>query len=112
MFWRFLKPIWHKTPETAKRTRGRIEKVLDWAKVHGHRDGENPARWQGNLDNALPSISKIRVVQHHPALPYPEMADFIKRLRARKGTAAIALEFPHSDISTFWRSSRSEVARI
>jgi integrase len=88
-----LKPIWHKTPETAKRTRGRIEKVLDWAKVHGHRDGENPARWKGNLDNALPSISKIRVVQHHPALPYPEMADFIKRLRARKGTAAIALEF-------------------
>jgi len=88
-----LKPIWHKTPETAKRTRGRIEKVLDWAKVHGHRDGENPARWQGNLENALPSISKIRVVKHHPALPYPEMADFIKRLRARKGTAAIPLEF-------------------
>ena len=88
-----LKPIWHKTPETAKRTRGRIEKVLDWSKVHGHRDGENPARWQGNLENALPSISKIRVVKHHPALPYPEIADFIKRLRARKGTAAIALEF-------------------
>jgi len=88
-----LKPIWHKKPETAKRTRGRIEKVLDWAKVHGHRDGENPARWQGNLENALPSISKIRVVKHHPALPYPEIADFIKRLQARKGTAAIALEF-------------------
>jgi len=88
-----LKPIWHKTPETAKRTRGRIEKVLDWAKVHGHREGENPARWQGNLENALPSISKIRVVKHHPALPYPEIADFIKRLRARAGTAAIALEF-------------------
>jgi len=88
-----LKPIWHKTPETAKRTRGRIEKVLDWAKVHGHRDGENPARWQGNLENALPSISKIRVVKHHPALPYPEIAGFIKRLRARKGTASIALEF-------------------
>ena len=88
-----LKPIWHKTPETAKRIRGRIEKVLDWAKVHGHRDGENPARWQGNLENALPSISKIRVVKHHPALPYPEIADFIKQLRARNGTAAIALEF-------------------
>lgn len=88
-----LKPIWHKTPETAKRTRGRIEKVLDWAKVHGHRDGENPARWQGNLENALPSISKIRVVKHHPALQYTEIANFIKKLRARNGTAAIALEF-------------------
>ena len=88
-----LKPIWHKTPETAKRTRGRIEKVLDWAKVHGHREGENPARWQGNLENALPSISKIRVVKHHPALPYHEIGAFIKRLRERKGTAAVALEF-------------------
>jgi integrase len=88
-----LKPIWHKTPETAKRIRGRIEKVLDWAKVHGHRGGENPARWQGNLENALPSISKIRVVKHHPALPYHEIEAFIKRLRERKGTAAVALEF-------------------
>jgi integrase len=88
-----LKPIWHKTPETAKRTRGRIEKVLDWAKVHGHRDGENPARWQGNLENALPSISKIRVVKHHPALPYHEISPFITRLRERNGTAAVALEF-------------------
>jgi integrase len=88
-----LKPIWHKKPETAKRVRGRIEKVLDWAKVHGHRDGENPARWQGNLENVLPSISKIRVVKHHPALPYHEIGAFIKRLRERKGTAAVALEF-------------------
>ena len=88
-----LKPIWHKTPETAKRTRGRIEKVLDWAKVHGHRDGENPARWQGNLENALPSIAKVRVVKHHPALPYHEIGAFIKRLRERNGTAAVALEF-------------------
>ena len=88
-----LRPIWHKKPETAKRIRGRIEKVLDWAKVHGHRDGENPARWQGNLENVLPSLAKIRDVKHHAALPYPEIADFIKRLRARNGTAAVALEF-------------------
>jgi integrase len=88
-----LKPIWHKKPETAKRIRGRIEKVLDWAKVHGHRDGENPARWQGNLENALPSIAKFRVVKHHPALPYHDIGAFIKRLRERNGTAAVALEF-------------------
>ena len=88
-----VKPIWHKKPETAKRVRGRIEKVLDWAKVHGHRNGENPARWRGNLESVLPSIAKIHDVKHHAALPYQEIADFIKRLRARKGTASIALEF-------------------
>jgi hypothetical protein len=38
-----LKPIWHKRTETAVRIRGRIERVLDWAGVHGYRSGENPA---------------------------------------------------------------------
>ena len=45
-----LKPIWPKKTETAARLRGRIKSVLDWARVHGYRSGENPARWKGNLD--------------------------------------------------------------
>jgi hypothetical protein len=39
-----LEPIWNDKPETASRLRGRIEAVLDWAKVSGYRQGENPAR--------------------------------------------------------------------
>ena len=39
-----VEAIWSKKPETASRVRGRIEVVLDWAKVRGYRDGENPAR--------------------------------------------------------------------
>ena len=39
-----LDAIWLEKPETARRVRGRIERVLDWAKVRGHREGENPAR--------------------------------------------------------------------
>src|SRR5262245_10875949 len=42
-----LEPLWAKTPETASRLRGRIEAILDWAKVRGFREGENPARWRG-----------------------------------------------------------------
>ncbi|MBV9373569.1 MAG: DUF4102 domain-containing protein, partial [Alphaproteobacteria bacterium] len=45
-----LEPIWKAKPETANRLRGRIEAVLDWAKVRGYRNGENPARWRGHLD--------------------------------------------------------------
>src|SRR5262249_14282444 len=37
-----LEPIWASKPETAGRVRGRIERILDWAKVQGYRDGENP----------------------------------------------------------------------
>ncbi|WP_434779838.1 phage integrase central domain-containing protein [Neisseria sp. Ec49-e6-T10] len=35
-----LNPIWSTKTETAYRLRGRIEKILDWAKVKGFRDGE------------------------------------------------------------------------
>jgi integrase len=88
-----LEPIWTIKAETASRLRGRIESVLDWAKVRGYRDGENPARWRGHLDKLLPARSKVRRVVHHAALPYVEVPDFMEALRQQDGTAARALEF-------------------
>jgi integrase len=85
--------IWSKKPETASRLRGRIEAVLDFAKVRGYRDGENPARWKGHLKEALPAVSKLRKIKHHAALPYAEMGAFMVDLRARESGAAAALEF-------------------
>jgi hypothetical protein len=43
-----IEPLWANKSETASRVRGRIEMVLDWAKVRGYRTGENPARWRGH----------------------------------------------------------------
>ncbi len=88
-----LSPIWATKTETAKRLRGRIEGVLDWAKVSGYRDGENPARWRGHLDKLLAPPSKVRKVEHHAALPYAEIGTFMSALRKRDGTSARALEF-------------------
>jgi integrase len=88
-----LEPIWTKKPETASRLRGRMESILDFAKVRGHRDGENPARWRGHLDKLLPARSKIRKVEHHAALPYAELPAFLVALRDQGGIGARALEF-------------------
>jgi integrase len=88
-----LEPIWRTKCETASRLRGRIEAVLDWATVRGYRKGENPARWRGHLDKLLPARAKIQKVQHHPALPYVELAGFMATLRGQDGIAARALEF-------------------
>jgi integrase len=88
-----LEPIWTVKPETAGRVRGRIESVLDWATARGYRQGENPARWRGHLENLLPSRSKVRRIEHHAALPYSEIAPFIAELRQQEGVAARALEF-------------------
>jgi integrase len=90
---KILQPIWSTKSETANRVRSRIEIILDFAKVRKLRTGENPARWQGNLKLALPAKEKVRRVEHHPALPYAEMAPFMMDLRGREGVAARALEF-------------------
>jgi integrase len=88
-----LEPIWPTKPVTAGRLRGRIERILGWAKVHGYRDGENPARWKDNLDQLLPAHGKVRKVKPQPALPYEQIGAFMAELQEQEGTAARALEF-------------------
>jgi integrase len=87
-----LTPIWNTKTETATRLRGRIESILDYAKVNEYRLGENPARWRGHLENLLADPNKIAPVVHHPALPWPEIGVFMEELRKRPGIAPRALE--------------------
>ncbi|WP_334311992.1 tyrosine-type recombinase/integrase [Candidatus Phyllobacterium onerii] len=88
-----LDPLWTQKTETATRLRGRIENVLAWATVSGHRTGENPARWKGNLDALMAKPGKVRKVLHHKALPVDDMANFMKALRTTEGMGSLALEF-------------------
>lgn len=90
---KILQPIWNTKTETANRVRGRIEKVLDRAKALKLRTGENPARWKGHLDQLLPARSQVAPVEHHAALPYRDLPDFMAKLRQRDGISARALEF-------------------
>jgi integrase len=88
-----LSPHWKLKNETASRLRGRIERVLDYARVAGWRDGENPARWTGHLEHLLakPEVKLKR--GHHAALPYDEVATFMDELGNLKGFGARALAF-------------------
>jgi integrase len=88
-----LEPIWAERIETAARLRGRIERVLAWAAISGYREGGNPARWKGHLQELLPPPAKVRRVTHHPSMPYQGVAAFFCRLMARKGDAPRALAF-------------------
>ena len=88
-----LEPIWQTKTETATRVRGRIESILDWAKVREYRTGENPARWRGHLENLLPRPSKFQKIEHQPSLPYQKIAEFMQALKKQEGMAALALQF-------------------
>jgi integrase len=88
-----IEPIWTTKTETAGRVRGRIENILDWARVRKYREGENPARWRGHLETLLPARSKVKKVKHHAAISYEEIGGFIKDLRNQEGISARGLEF-------------------
>lgn len=90
---RILTPIWLEKTETATRLRGRIEKILDWAKAQGYRAGDNPAAWRGHLDaGLLPAPSKVADTGHHAALPWSEIGAFMVALKAMQGAGARAME--------------------
>lgn len=87
-----LRPLWTTRTETASRVRGRIEAVLDYARVRGWREGSNPAAWRGHLDHLLPRPGDVAPVEHHRALPWQAMPAWWPRLRAEDGLGARALE--------------------
>ena len=87
-----LEPLWATKAETASRLRGRIERVLDFARARGHRAAENPARWRGHLDAILPKRAKLSR-GHHKAMPFEDVPAFMAALRKRVGVAPRALEF-------------------
>jgi len=102
-----LEPIWVTKTETASRLRERIERILSWATIGDYRDGENPARWDGHLQELLPKPSRIKIVRHHPSIPYQEMSGFFKLLNAERSIVARALEF-----TIFTACRTSEALRV
>jgi integrase len=89
-----VEPIWQRIPETARRVLGRLEELIDYARIAGlRRDDSNPAKWKGGLDAVLPPPSKIKPTEHHAAMHYRDVPNFMDKLRAEPGVQARCLEF-------------------
>jgi len=90
---RCIEPQWTTKAVTMDRVRTRIEAVLDWATVRGYRQGDNPARWRGHLDQVLPAPRQVAPIKHHAAMDYKDLPAFMQTLRQQEEIAARALEF-------------------
>ena len=88
-----LRPLWIEKHETARRLRGRIEAILDYAGDPDDMTYRNPASLTAQLQKKLPRLPASKRPQHHAALPYVEIGAFMADLRQRSATAARALEF-------------------
>jgi integrase len=89
-----LKELWARTPNQARRTLSMFERVFDFAKARGWRQGDNPCAWKGNMEYRFPR-QRATDRRHHPAMNYQALPGFVKELRKRQDTAtwAVALEF-------------------
>jgi integrase len=69
------------------------ERVLDFAKAKGMRQGDNPAAWKGCHEYRWPKQRPDH--GHFAALPYEQIPEFMKALRQKQGRAITAncLEF-------------------
>jgi hypothetical protein len=105
-----LESIWTDKPETASRVRGRIESVLDWATARGYRQGENPARWRGHLENLLPKKSKIRRVEHHAGVALCRDEQLYGRSRAERRCVGSGTRIRDPDRSEVRRGDRRQMA--
>lgn len=83
-----LKPIWFDKPETAGRVLQRVKATFDSAILRGTREKANPC-----IGVAQEFGSLRRTVQHHPALPWPEVPAFVQTLRRSAATETTRLLF-------------------
>lgn len=88
-----LEPIWNTKTVTADKLRRKLNELLDYATVKGHRYGPNPARWAGNLSMVLSAPSKVSNEENYPSLQLKDAARFWSRLATRDGMGASALRF-------------------
>lgn len=86
-----LDPIWRTKSVTARRVRNRIERVLDYSKTLGHRDGENPARWRGHLQNVMTKFTPAPTPLE--SMSYIALPGFMRRLEDEDSRAARCLQF-------------------
>jgi len=86
-----LDPIWREKPETARRVRNRIERVLDYSKTLQHRDGDNPARWRGHLQNIMSNL--LPTPTPLDSMSYHVLPAFMARLEAEDSRAARCMQF-------------------
>ncbi|HWI27292.1 MAG TPA: integrase arm-type DNA-binding domain-containing protein, partial [Stellaceae bacterium] len=104
-----LAPIWLTKRTTANNIRGRLERIMGRAIAAGVHPGPNPAVRDKVLFELLPQRRKRHRVNHHPALPYPEMPEFMARVRQRLGSSPRALEWA---ILTATRTNETIGARL
>jgi len=87
-----LEPICYDKPRVSHFVRANIESVPNYARAEGHRDADNPARWD-LLKHTLPARKGARTAGHFRALSYSDVPALWKALLDQETISARCLQF-------------------
>lgn len=88
-----LKSIWYEKTVTGTKLQGVLDRIFKYAKARGWYYGDNPAQWNGFLENLLPKASIIARVTHRKAYPWQEINKLYKRLKDVQDIPHLATRF-------------------
>lgn len=88
-----LQPIWVTRHETARRIQQRLRKIFGYAKALKWYNNDNPALWDDNLEHLLVASSKVRRVNHFPALEWKALPKFYNELLSIETISSVTLQF-------------------
>ena len=107
-----VEPHWQRIPETARRVLGRLEELIDYARIAGlRRDDSNPAKWNGGLDAVLPPPSKIKPTEHHAAMHYRDVPGLHGQAARRAGRRRPRLGISDPDRHAHERNALRDMGR-
>jgi integrase len=82
---------WERSPGQVKRSAAAMKRVFAYAKIKRWYFGDNPAIWEGTLSELFGETLSESEEEHHPAMAYPEVPEFFRKLSQSEETAAQAL---------------------
>ena len=86
-----LSPIWLTKRETARRVRGRIKEVIEWAAANEYYPNYSLAMWK-EVDKLLP-VGRAQKTSRMASCPYVEVGQLLSELKATSLTASLKLAF-------------------
>ncbi|MBK2093745.1 integrase arm-type DNA-binding domain-containing protein [Francisella philomiragia] len=102
-----LKPIWTQIHDTSTKLRSYISNIFDFAIASSLYNELNPTPSKKQIEVLLPSGKLTQKINHHPALPYNQLPNFIKDLKAEDSIPSLALEFAILTASRFGQIAKA-----
>ena len=78
--YKLLSQLWDSKPTTGIALQGMLDNLFRFAKQMGYYSKNNPATWEGNLDQLLPPVKKVHTTKHMEAAEVEDLPTILAQV--------------------------------